>query len=104
LAAARAVGLEIRWGPDNEHSTNNSRAAAVSLDDWLPLAIRLNDFPGLRRLAWHIREEARTIGPREAWELYERNRRHLDYSELSAAEKTLISALGKVYGSTGKAV
>jgi transcriptional regulator with XRE-family HTH domain len=104
LAAARALGLEIRWSPGNEHPINGSQAAPVSFDDWLPLTIRLDDFPGLRRLAWHIRDGARMIGPREAWELYERNRRHLDYSELSAAEKTLISALGKVYGSIDKAV
>lgn len=60
---------------------------------WIPLQIRLADYTGLRELAWQIREGLDWLSPREAWEIYERNGRHLDTANLSAAERALIESL-----------
>lgn len=95
LAAASAAGLEI-------HGQAGSAPAAPAVaggGEWLPLKIHLEEFPGLQRLAWQRDATLQTLVPRAAWELYDRNRRHLNRAGLSAAEKALIGALGQVYGS-----
>lgn len=99
LAAASALGLGMDWVVDDDGSPSTRVCAPTpSLDDWMPLTIRLDDFPGLRRLAWQVRDGLDTLTPREAWELYERNGRHLDMENLSVDEEALMRTLRKVYG------
>lgn len=67
--------------------------------DQLPVRIRLDDYPQLRRLAWQLREGLEELSPREALGLYERNWRHVDQAALQPAEQALISALRTVLAS-----
>lgn len=95
LSAVRVLGMNLQLelaGEDQE------RAAPPSPPQWLPLEIHLADYPGLQRLAWQLRKGVETLTPREAWELYERNGRHLDAQTLSPEEKALMRALHAVFG------
>jgi len=96
LAAAEVLGLELALeAPATPHA---AAAAAPSLEAWLPRSIRLQDYPGLQRLAWHVHDGLEALTPREALGLYERNGRHLDQAELSAHEQALIRALRRTFG------
>lgn len=93
--AARVLGLQL--------ALHEPQAEAISADsvpeDWLPLQIRLGDYPQLRRLAWQVGNEATVLAPYEAMGLYERNWRHVDVEALSDREVALVRALGKAFGS-----
>lgn len=94
LAAATALGLDLRiLAPGDEDA---GRAAPPA--DALPLKIRLEDFPALRRLAWQVGEAVDTLTPREALGLYERNARHIDEPSLMPHEKALLRTLRAVFG------
>jgi len=55
------------------------------------------DFPELGMLVWN-RDAARPIDRKEAFELYERNWRHVDAENLTPAEAQLIEALTEEFG------
>ena len=59
-------------------------------------AVRLADYPQLKRLAWHRQGE--TLTEKEAFAFYERNWRHIDRSNLEPAERDFIARLVKLYG------
>lgn len=61
-------------------------------DDWIPVVVRVEDYPQLASLAWHIGRNG-TLTPREALNLYERGWRHVDEEALTAKEKIFISNL-----------
>jgi transcriptional regulator with XRE-family HTH domain len=95
LAAAAVLGMSLSL--ENGKTAGSASETAPSLEDWLPLHIRLDDYPGLRSLAWQIREGLDSIDPRGAWEIYERNWRHLDATRLSTREQALIQALRRTF-------
>lgn len=99
LAATAVVGLQLGWTQGGDLPEDQAMESH-SPEDWLPLNIRLDDYPGLRRLAWQMREGLEALTPREAWELYDRNGRHLDTDRLTPKEKALIGALHKVFDRT----
>src|SRR5690554_786870 len=85
-SAAAVLGQTLALGEQD---------AAVAMEDrggWLPARVRLEDYPQLRELAWHVHGAAE-LTPREALSIYERNARHLDESELEPGERALIEAL-----------
>ena len=94
FTAVAAVGLqlELSGGPGTEDA-----AAQTPAQRPVPPRVRLAEYPQLRRLAWHMNGAA-DISPQEALNLYERNWRHIDQSELGAGERgllqTLVSHLG----------
>lgn len=96
LAAAAVVGLQLQWTQGGDLPEDRP-VEPPSLEDWLPLSIRLDDYPGLRRLAWQMQDGLEALTPREAWELYDRNGRHLDPDRLTPPEKALIGALRKIF-------
>ncbi|HET7268054.1 MAG TPA: helix-turn-helix transcriptional regulator [Oleiagrimonas sp.] len=98
LAAAATLDLDVALLPPDAHEHGPSAEVAPSLENWLPLTIALDEFPGLARLAWSIRAGRHALAPREAWQLYERNGRHLHDDDLSPHERALIRALGKTFG------
>jgi transcriptional regulator with XRE-family HTH domain len=65
---------------------------AVDREGWIPARIRLVDYPQLKQLAWQV-QGADTLSPKEAWDIYERNWRHLDEQALGLPEQQLIDAL-----------
>ena len=93
LAAAAALDLELRL---LEQGDGNARPEGDAVDG-VPLEIRLDDYPGLRRLAWQVGQGVKTLTPREALGLYERNARHLDEAGLPAHELSLLRALRTVF-------
>ncbi|MBK1646596.1 XRE family transcriptional regulator [Thiocapsa imhoffii] len=64
---------------------------------WIPVRIRLHDYPQLKRLAWQI-HGTDALTPVEALGIYERNRRHLDLDALEPRERELIDALCRALG------
>lgn len=43
---------------------------------WIPALIRLDGYPQLKALAWHV-QGTHTLRPKEAFDIYTRNARHL---------------------------
>jgi transcriptional regulator with XRE-family HTH domain len=60
--------------------------------EWIPVRVRLADYPQLKALAWQV-HGTDTISPLEALSIYERNARHLDTAAMSPAEQALLRAL-----------
>jgi transcriptional regulator with XRE-family HTH domain len=68
---------------------------------WLPVQVRLNDYPQLKALAWHV-TGAETLRPNEAFDIYERHARHLDAKAMTPAERELFDALQAAFGGSGR--
>lgn len=94
IAAAGVLGMDLQLVPGNA----GPAAADVPLDAWLPLQIRLDDYPQLRELAWQVGDGAERLSPREALGLYERNWRHVRPEALEPEERALIDALRRTFG------
>lgn len=94
MAACFALGLGAYFappGPTIEH-------AAAHPKDWIPVRVRLGDYPKLKELAWQVHGTSE-LTPREALGIYERNWRHVDPASLSQSEKDLVDALRRGLGS-----
>jgi transcriptional regulator with XRE-family HTH domain len=87
VALAGALGLTLEL----MDTTALPRAAGI------PGRIRLDEYPQLKQLAWHLHGVAE-LSPQEALDLYERNWRHIDRASLSIAEAALIHALSQSLG------
>lgn len=75
----------------------NSEEFVELLEEALDAAvIRLDEYPALADLAWNRAD--RLIPAREAFNLYERNWRHVDAAKLTAPEQALIQRLAGRYG------
>jgi len=65
---------------------------ATEKQEVIPTRIKIDDYPQLRQLAWQVHGTA-SLRPLEARDIYERNWRHLDQSQLEDKERQLINAL-----------
>lgn len=74
--------------PSSTTSTSSTASTTSAAID----AVRLADYPQLRRLAWQL-DAATVLTPVEALNLYERNWRHLDRDELESSESALLQWL-----------
>lgn len=83
--------LGLRFGIDLDRPEKE-----ITATDTIPLAIALVDYPQLAALAWQMSETV-VLTPREAFDVYERNARHLNVAALTPPEKTLIENLRKVF-------
>ena len=98
LNVMAALGLDIAaiaaHAPDDAPTDSSATKAAGSAfkDTDASHAIRLADYPELRRLAWHVRG-VDTLTPAEARGIYERHSRHLDENALQPHERQLIARL-----------
>ncbi len=63
----------------------------------LPARIRVDAYPQLRQIAWHLQPGA-SLSPPEALELYERNWRHVDQQDVLPRERALIKKLVDTVG------
>jgi transcriptional regulator with XRE-family HTH domain len=84
--AAEVLGLSLNLGQPPTDRTG-----------WIPAQVRLTDYPQLRQLAWQTRY-SEVLSPGDAWNLYERNWRHVDPNALLPQEQQLIDALRLAYG------
>jgi transcriptional regulator with XRE-family HTH domain len=64
---------------------------------WVPAQVVLKSYPQLAQLAWQV-QGLDTLMPQEAWNIYQRNARHLDPAKLSPSERELMHALQQAYG------
>ena len=64
----------------------------------LPSRIRIDAYPQLREIAWHLSDPQATVTPKEALELYERNWRHVDQAQVLPKERALIQRLVETLG------
>lgn len=91
VAVALALGLQLQL------TTPGAAAANAPTRAGLPDRIRLADYPQLRQLAWQLQGKDE-VSPKEALDLYERNWRHIDRSQLTMHEIALIGALASTVG------
>jgi transcriptional regulator with XRE-family HTH domain len=98
LNVMAALGLDIAaiaaHAPDDAPTDSTAKKAAGSAfkDADASHAIRLADYPELRRLAWHVRG-VDTLTPAEARGIYERHARHLNEADLEPHERQLMDHL-----------
>lgn len=64
----------------------------------LPTRIRVDNYPQLRSIAWHLQGRDVEITPEQALELYERNWRHIDTDHVLPRERDLIDRLRQTVG------
>lgn len=94
LNALAALGMDL--------SIDDRPALLENADDqerpgWLPARIRLTDYPQLKQLAWQV-QGTNELKPAEAFGIYERNLRHIDFPSMEARERDLIAALRLAFG------
>lgn len=94
MASFVALDLDAELAPRGKHPV----AATHDRKGWIPVRVRMADYPRLKELAWQI-HGAPELTPREALGIYERNWRHLDPATLSQDEKDLVDALRQGLGS-----
>lgn len=81
------LGLDFHAEPSDRPDTSVAPKAG-----WIPARIALANYPQLKTLAWHARG-IDTLTPVEAFNIYERNARHLDTAKLTQPELDLLEAL-----------
>ena len=85
--AMSVMGLKLLVGNGSNSSPENTRDGSR-----IPVRIMLSEYPQLRQLAWHV-QGTDELSAKEAWGVYERNRRHLDPESLEPHERELLEAL-----------
>lgn len=78
-------------------------SAAPDRSAWVPVRIVLADYPQLKALAWQV-QGVDALTPVEAFDIYERNARHLDMSAMSPQERDLWRALQQAFVPAGQHV
>ena len=91
-AGAYARALDSLGLASSDTSAATEHAARVHPEGTIPTRIRIGDWPQLAAVAWSLQPDT-LLTPRQALEIYERNRRHLDEAELSDDEAGLIHDL-----------
>lgn len=101
--AMAALGMSlVVLNAESAHPAGPEGATGPGLPDWIPVRVRLADYPQLKALAWQV-HGTDVLTPVEALGIYERNARHLDVAAMSPAEQALLQALrtGLGQGSAG---
>jgi transcriptional regulator with XRE-family HTH domain len=94
------LGLDLGILPQVEQSANT---LALNRSEWIPVRIYLKEYPQLNHLAWQL-QGAESVSPLEAWDIYDRNWRHLDQQALVEQERQLIDALRLAFSGGGSHV
>ena len=66
----------------------------------IPVRISLMKYPILKSLSWQV-HGTDSLTPQEAWDIYDRNRRHADLDSADPDELALIDALQQVFAQGG---
>jgi transcriptional regulator with XRE-family HTH domain len=90
--AMAALGMKLLARNDEDADATGASPQPKELADWIPVRVRLADYPQLKALAWQV-HGTDTLTPVEALGIYERNARHLDTAAMSPAEQALLQAL-----------
>ena len=91
--AMAALGMVLQARKTEEKPTTDANQGnPANLAEWIPVRVRLQNYPQLKALAWQVHgTDALTLA--EAWGIYERNARHLDMAAMSPTELALLQAL-----------
>ncbi|WP_445775268.1 helix-turn-helix domain-containing protein [Shewanella sp.] len=92
-AVLTALGMQIDVNARDDGVAHQPKFAC---EHCIPAVIYLDDFPGLKRIAWHVTGR-NYLKPQEAWNLYERNARFLAETSLSERERELIQNLERAF-------
>jgi len=93
VSAIAALGLDFGiLAPPAAASAEPSGAGG-----WIPVRIKLADYPQLKRLAWQV-QGTDELSLAEALGIYERNWRHVDLQALEPRERQLVEALRQALG------
>ena len=91
--AMAALGMSlVALNVEDAHATRPEDVNGPDLANWIPVRVRLADYPQLKALAWQV-HGSEALTPIEALGIYERNARHLDMAAMSSAEQALLLAL-----------
>ncbi len=90
--AIAALGMHLQL---QDHET--AKPTPADRSGWWPVRIALADYPQLKALAWQVHGTDH-LTPVEAFDIYERNARHLDLSTMAAQEQALWQALQEAFG------
>ncbi len=89
--AMAALGLTLA-AQSGESAPGTDPASQDGAEGWIPVRIALARYPQLKALAWQV-HGTDTLTPIEAWDIYERNARHLDIGAMPEHEQALWRAL-----------
>ncbi|MBT9463168.1 helix-turn-helix transcriptional regulator [Hydrogenophaga sp.] len=92
-----ALGMTLLARNTEDADAAGGRASSADLAEWIPVRVRLADYPQLKALAWQV-HGIDTLTPIEALSIYERNARHMDTATMSPAEQALLQALRTALG------
>ena len=95
VTMAAYLNVMAALGLDLSLSVPADQAVVAPVADhtgWIPVRVRLGDYPQLKQLAWQV-HGIDELTPAEALSIYERNWRHIDVSALQPHEQQLVDAL-----------
>ena len=96
--AMAALGMSlVALNAEGAHPAGPEGTTGPGLPDWIPVRVRLADYPQLKALAWQV-QGTDHLTPVEAHDIYERNARHLDTIAMMADEHALWTALQVAFG------
>jgi hypothetical protein len=90
--AMAALGMTLLARNAEDAEPAGAHASPPDLAQWIPVRVRLADYPQLKALAWQV-HGTDTLTPLEALGIYERNARHVDTGAMATAEQALLQAL-----------
>ena len=90
--AIAALGMELQL---QDHEA--AQAAPTAQPGWWPVRIELADYPQLKALAWQVHGTDH-LTPVEAFDIYERNARHMNMASMDSQELALWQALQQAFG------
>ena len=90
--AIAALGMELQL---QDHQA--AQPAPAEQPGWWPVRVALADYPQLKALAWQVHGTDH-LTPVEAFDIYERNARHMDMASMSSQELALWQALQQAFG------
>jgi transcriptional regulator with XRE-family HTH domain len=92
--AMAALGMQLQLQLQTPQATE---ATPTKQPGWWPVRIALADYPQLKALAWQVHGTDH-LTPVEAFDIYERNARHIDMPSMGTQEQALWQALQQAFG------
>ena len=90
--AIAALGMQLQL-----QASEAVEATSTMQIGWWPVRIALADYPQLKALAWQVHGTDH-LTPVEAFDIYERNARHMDMRNMNTQEQALWQALQQAFG------
>lgn len=92
INAMAALGMHVQL-----QASETTEVTPAKPPGWWPVRIALADYPQLKALAWQVHGTDH-LTPVEAFDIYERNARHMDMPSMGKQEQALWQALQQAFG------